>query len=159
MARKQGGFSAHEWLAEAVGTWQVRGKYYVNPGEEPFEALGTETIEMLGPYWQRGTLTIEVFGSVVQGVTHLGFDPTRQVFLSTWIDSANPFLYRYEGTYDAEVRLLSMAGVNIDPNTGKPATYRSIASYDLPKERSMSLSLGLSDGEELEVLSYEYERG
>lgn len=149
---------AHEWLMKSVGSWEVRGQYYVGPGQDPLDAKGTETVEMMGPYWQRGTLRIELFDSIVEGVTHLGFDPTRQIFVSTWIDSANPFLYLYEGSYDEETRLLSLSGVNTDPNTGKPATYRSLAGYDLPDERSLSLSIEVPGRNESEILSYEYKR-
>ncbi len=150
---------AHEWLAKGVGTWTVKGLYYVGPGQEPLDASGTERVEMMGPFWQRGDLRIELFDTIIVGVTYLGFDPQRQVFVSTWIDSANPYLYRYEGSYDEATRLLSLAGTNTDPGTGKPATYRSLAGYDLPEERSLSLSIELPGRDEAEILSYEYKRG
>ena len=149
---------AHEWLAQAAGIWDVQGHYFVGDGQESFEAKGVETVEMIGPFWQQSKMEIELFDSVVHGVTYLGFDPTRQVFVSTWIDSANPFLYRYEGAYDDATKLLSMSGVNTDPNTGKPATYRSLGSYDLPAERTFTLSVEVASGDEFEILSYEYRR-
>lgn len=149
---------AHEWLAQSVGTWDVTGLYYIGPGQDPLDAKGTETIQMMGPFWQRGDLRIELFDSVIEGVTYLGFHPMRQVFISTWIDSANPYLYGYEGSYDEATRLLSLTGTNTDPATGKPATYRSLAGYDLPNERSLSLTIESPGRNESEILSYEYKR-
>ncbi len=147
---------AHEWLAQGIGTWKVKGLYYIGPGQDPLDAEGTETVEMTGPFWQRGNLRIELFDSVIEGVTYLGFDPMRQVFVSTWIDSANPYLYHYEGSYDEQTRLLSLTGRNTDPTSGKQATYRSLAGYDLPNERSLSLSIEIPGSDETEILSYEY---
>ena len=149
---------AHEWLARSVGTWDVKGLYYFGAGQDPVDAVGIETVEMMGPFWQSGRLEIELFDSKVDGITYLGFDPLRQVFVSTWIDSANPYLYRYEGSYDEETRLLSMSGVNTDPTSGKPAQYRSLAGYDLPDERSLSLSIEIPGRTESEILSYEFKR-
>lgn len=149
---------AHEWLAKSVGTWDVKGLYYIGPGQDPLDASGTETVEMMGPFWQRGELKIELFDSVIEGITYIGFDPVRQLFVSTWIDSANPYLYRYEGSFDEATNLLSMVGANTDPSTGKPATYRSLAGYDLPNERSLSLTIEVPGRDESEILSYEYKR-
>ncbi len=149
---------AHEWLAQSVGTWDVQGLYYFGPGQDPVDASGTEVVEMMGPFWQRGLLEIELFDSKIEGVTYIGFDPLRQVFVSTWIDTANPYLYRYEGSYDEATRLLSLSGLNTDPSSGKPAQYRSLAGYDLPHERSLSLSIEVPGRDESEILSYEFKR-
>lgn len=149
---------AHEWLAKSVGTWDVAGLYYIGPGMDPLDATGTETVTMVGPFWQRGDLKIELFDSVIEGITYIGFDPQRQIFVATWIDTANPYLYRYEGSYDEDTRILSLAGTNTDPSTGKPGRYHSLAGYDLPNERSLSLSVEAPGRPESEILSYEFKR-
>ena len=158
MARNPIETRAHEWLTKSVGTWDVSGLYYIGPGQEPLDAKGTETVEMQGPFWQRAQLKIELFDAVIEGTTYIGFDPQRQLFISTWIDSANPYLYAYEGSYDEETRLLSLSGKNTDPTTGKPSIYRSLAGYDLPAERSLSLTVEPPGRPETEILSYEYKR-
>ena len=149
---------AHLWLAKSVGTWKVDALYYFASGAEPVEASGTEQVEMFGPFWRRGHLEVDLLGSVVRGVTCVGFDPLRQVFVSTWMDTSNPHLYSYQGRFDEETGLLVLTGTNTDPATGKRAAYRSVEGFELPQRRTLELSVEVPGRPETKVLSYTYER-
>lgn len=158
MATTVGPGRAHLWLAKSVGTWKVEALYYFAAGAEPVEASGTEVVEMFGPYWRRGHLEVDLLGSVVRGVTCTGFDPLRQIFVSTWMDTSNPHLYSYQGRYDEETGLLLLTGTNTDPATGKRSAYRSLESFDLPARRGLELFVEVPGRPETKVLSYGYER-
>jgi hypothetical protein len=149
---------AHLWLAKAVGSWKVEGLYYFAAGSEPVEAIGTEEVEMFGPYFRRGHLEIDLLGSTVRGCTLTGFDPLRQVFVSTWFDTTNPHLYSYQGRFDEEANVLVLTGANTDPGTGKRAAYRSIERYALPDERALELFVEVPGRPETQILTYRYER-
>jgi len=135
----------------------VEGRYFFTAGDDGVEATGTEVVEMLGPYWRRGSLEVELPGSTVQGMTVTGFDPRRQVFLSTWIDSSNPYLYAYEGSYDEEESTLHLIGLNVDPGTGKKTSYQSIERFAFPDRRALELFVGTGD-DAFRILQYRYER-
>ena len=158
MSKRDGPSRAHQWLAKAVGTWNVEGLYYVAGSDEPVEAKGIERVEMFGPYWRRGELELSVFGSPVRGCTCVGFDPVKQVFVGTWYDTSNPYLYAYQGRFDEQKQLLVLTGRNTDPSTGKPSTYRSIEGFDLPDRRSLSLFVKAPGRKVIQILSYEYTR-
>lgn len=149
---------AHLWLAKSVGSWKVEGLYYFAAGSDPVEATGTEEVEMFGPYFRRGHLEIDLLGSVVRGCTLIGFDPLRQIFVSSWFDTTTPHLYSYQGRYDEEEHVLTLTGANTDPGTGKRAAYRSIERFALPKERSLELFVEVPGRPETRVLTYRYER-
>lgn len=149
---------AHLWLVKTVGFWKVDALYYFALGAEPIEAAGSEQVEMFGPYWRRGHLEIDLLGTTVRGCTCVGFDPLRQVFVSTWFDTSNPHLYAYLGRYDDDTNTLVLTGTNTDPGTGKPAAYRSVERFELPERRTLDLYVQVPGRPETKVLSYIYER-
>lgn len=149
---------AHLWLADAVGTWHVEGRYYVAPDEEPMEASGSEVVEMFGAFWRRSHLEMELPGSIVRGCTCLGFEPLRQRFVATWLDTTNPFLYVYEGSLDEASGTLTLTGTNTDPASGQRALYRSVERFALPSRRTLELFVQPPGRPELRILTYELQR-
>jgi hypothetical protein len=149
---------AHLWLSKSVGTWTVKGLYYLASDTEPVEASGIERIEMFGPYWRRGHVEIDLLGSIVRGCTCVGFDPLTQVFLGTWFDTSNPYLYAYRGRYDENTSALVLTGSNTDPATGGKATYRSVEWFDLPERRKLELFVRAKGRPEAKIFTYDFER-
>lgn len=148
----------HEWLARGVGTWDVECSYFFQPGEDPIHATGIDRVEMIGPYWRRGSLTADLFGSPLAGCATLGFDPVKDRFVCTWIDSSNPYLYLYEGELDPKAGRLVLEGTNLDPSTSKPAKYRSVEVADGRDARSLELFVTAPGSSEMLILTYSYKR-
>lgn len=148
----------HEFLARQVGKWDVQCSYSMGPDIEPMEVSGVETAEMLGPFWLVTRLDVDLLGSPMCGQAATGYDPVRKLFVGSWKDSSNPFLYSFEGFLDKEHKTLRLSGENYDPMRGVRAIYRSVIDYISDRERKLSLSVELADGDVNPILEYHYTR-
>lgn len=148
----------HEFLARQAGEWHVRCSYSMGPDIEPMEVEGSETTEMLGPFWLIGRFEADLLGSPMVGQAATGYDPVRKRFIGTWKDSSIPFLYTFEGFLDDERKTLRLSGENYDPMRGVRAIYRSVIEYLSDKERRLSLSVEIAGGDVSQILEYHYTR-
>ena len=97
----------HEFLAKDVGTWDATVEMYSSPGAAPTVSKGTETVSMIGPFWQVGRFEAQLMGEAFHGLGTIGYDPTEKKFVGTWIDSMTPGLSLVEGSYDAAAKTFS----------------------------------------------------
>jgi hypothetical protein len=99
-----------------------------------------------------------MLGSALVGNGSLGFDPVKQKYVSTWKDSATPFLYTFEGDFDPDTKVLEMSGENYDPVRGCSAIYRSRLQFVNDKSHILGLSIDVPNGLPIKVLQYDYRR-
>lgn len=148
----------HEFLAKQAGNWKVTCRYSMGPGMDPVEVPGTETAEMLGNFWLVTRFEADLLGTPMSGQASTGYDPIQKRFVGNWKDSSVPFLYLFEGFLDNEQKVLKMSGENFDPVRGVRAIYRSVIEYHSQKEKTLTLSVELADGDTNEILQYHYKR-
>ena len=148
----------HAEIRRKVGEWNVRCTYFMGGVGDPIEVDGRERGEMLGELWCNSRFEADMLGSPLSGNASLGFDPVKKRFVGTWKDSATPFLYTFEGGFDAAASLLDMAGTNFDPVRRCPATYRSKVEFLSDDEHILNLSIDVPEGEPIKVLRYHYRR-
>jgi len=148
----------HEFIRRKVGVWDIACEYFFDPSAEPLRAEGEDVVEALGEFWVVARAKFELPGLTLHGQAATGFDPVEGVYRSTWIDSATPFLYTFEGEFDAERGLLEMTGINIDPQRNQAVQYRSKELFGAPDARIFELLVELTPGMETQVLRYEYTR-
>lgn len=101
----------HGWLHRMLGTWSYEMECEPPPGQDgPMRMTGVENVRSLGGYWVVG----EAEGAAPMGqgsirsVLTLGFDPRSQRFKGTWAGSMMPHMFLYDGTLDAEGRVLTL---------------------------------------------------
>jgi hypothetical protein len=99
----------HQWLQQFVGEWDTQTEINMPGMPAPIKAQGTETVRSIGGFWivGEGTSTMEGMGTMT-GIVTLGYDPEKQKYLGTWIDSMTSTLWKYEGTVDAEGKKLTL---------------------------------------------------
>ena len=148
----------HEFLAKQEGDWNVRCSYSMGPDIEPMEVDGFEQSQMLGPFWLTTRFEADLLGSPMNGRGSTGYDPVRKVFLATWQDSSNPFLYTFEGYHDQENDILKLSGENYDPMRQVRSIYRSHIEYFGDDEKRLTLTVEIAGGEIGNILEYHYTR-
>jgi len=148
----------HDFLASQEGKWSIRCSYSMGPEADPMEVDGTETAEMIGPFWLVTRMEADLLGSPMTGQASTGYDPVKKICIGTWKDSSNPFLYTFEGFLDDEQKTLKMSGENYDPMRGVRAIYRSVIDYISPDEKKLNLSVEVAGGEVSNILEYHYTR-
>lgn len=156
--RAIGKSTQHAEVLRKEGTWKVKCTYYMGGEADPIVVDGTEQGEMLGELWCVSRFEADVMGSMLHGNASLGYDPSKEKYVSTWKDSSIPFLYTFDGEFDGDSGVLSMMGENFDPVRQCLAIYRSVVTFVSDKEHSLELTIDVPDGLPIKVLTYEYKR-
>ncbi len=150
--------SEHVWLQKAAGDWYVACAYFTAANQPPVKVQGSECVTSLGQFWTVTTFEADMMGLLIQGHATLGFDVINQCFISTWVDSSTPHLYRFKGQLDTATQTLTMSGENMDPLTGKLANYRSVETRNSDDHRDFALYVKTENRAETPVLRYSYTR-
>lgn len=135
-----GAVPEHDLLKRFVGSWVSESECSTGPDSEPMNNQGEVTSRMLGERWVINEMTIQAGGTEVVGVQTIGYDPAKDKYVGTWVDSMQNHLWVYEGSYDEATKTLTleamgpnlMAGGGLIPFRD---TYRFV-SDDLIESRS-----------------------
>jgi hypothetical protein len=106
----------HEMLKKDVGTWDATVEMFMAPGAPPSVSKGTETVTMLGGFWQVSEFKSEMMGQPFEGRGATGYDPAKKKYVGTWVDTMTPSYYTLEGTYDAATKTMSALMDGPDPS-------------------------------------------
>jgi len=129
----------HELLQRDVGVWDAKVKVLMGP--EAMESTGTETVSLLGGFWQVSTFEGSFMGMPFTGQGWLGWDPGSKKYVNGWIDSTSPGLTRGEATYDAATQTLSgtMEGPGMD---GTPQKMEQVIKWIDDDNRVVTMRMG-----------------
>ncbi|MCM2316916.1 MAG: DUF1579 domain-containing protein [Thermoanaerobaculia bacterium] len=150
----------HKWLSKLAGVWEYEHEACVEPGQPPATVKGRETVRMLGGLWMIAEGEAEMPGAgVSRTVMTIGFDPAKGRFVGTFIVSVLAYLWPYEGSLDADGKILTLdsEGPSFEGD-GTMAKYRdSIELVDDDHRILRSIVLG-SDGAWTEFMIAHYRR-
>ena len=150
----------HTWLHKLIGEWTYEAEAVMEPGKPPTKSGGTERVRSLGGLW----ILAEGEGQMPDGspaamLMTLGYDPSKQRFVGTWVGSMMTHLWVYDGALDAAERVLtlesdgpSMAG------DGKTARYRDAIALESDDQRTLTSSALGDDGGWHEFMTARYRR-
>jgi hypothetical protein len=148
----------HKALEEHVGTWNVDCSFYMDPSQPPMEVQATEKVEMFGGFWTTSLFESEMFGQPFQGRATLGYDPNAGEYVSTWVDTMSPTLFKFTGKFDASGKVLEMSGEGYDCMTQAMTTYRTTEEHLGPDERVFEMFMKMPDGNEMKLFTHRYTR-
>jgi hypothetical protein len=89
--------SEHDWLQQLVGEWESEAECFIDPDGPPLKCKGRERIRALGGFWIVSEIEAEMIDRPFKTVQILGFDPHKERFIGSWVDSMNSFMWHYEG--------------------------------------------------------------
>ena len=89
----------HADFAKMKGTWDVKTKMWMKPGQPPTDGTAVATSDVI----LGGRFVSEVFkgnfmGEDFEGHALLGFDTIDKEYVSVWVDSMSPIVYVSRGT-------------------------------------------------------------
>ncbi len=118
----------HEMLKKDVGTWDATVESFMTPGAPAAVSKGTESVSMLGGFWQVSDFKSEMMGQPFEGRGTTGFDPAKKKYVGTWVDSMTPSYYTVEATYDAAARTMTSMMEGPDP-TGAVSKTKAVTEW------------------------------
>lgn len=148
------------FLQQLVGEWSAVVHAVQDPAEDPYRFEGKETARMLGRQWLVSEFYSEVEGVTINSILTIGYDPTIEKFVGTYVNSMQPQLWTYEGTLNDEGTTLTLKTEG--PFMGDPeqkAEFRVVIERKGADQWTMGSQALVPDEDRwVEFLSFEYER-
>lgn len=151
----------HQWLQRLLGDWTSESDAPAEPGKPPAKLRGTETGRRLGDLWVvldgRGDMP---GGGTAQMMMTLGFDPSRNRFVGTWVGSMMTHLWVYEGSLDAGGNVLTLNTEGPDFATGGSAMakYKDVIEFRGDDHRILTGNVMGADGKWTVMMTAHYHR-
>lgn len=116
----------HRVLSNMAGSWSTRVKSWPEPDKPSMESSGTcEQKMVLGGRFLQQEFTGDMMGTTFTGIGFTGYDNHSGKYVSTWIDSMSTSILLFEGTADADGKIITQENHHNDPVRG-PMTWRSV---------------------------------
>lgn len=117
----------HEWLQQLVGEWRVSCEATMAPGEEPMKMESKVSVRSIGGLWILAEGTANLGGLQMTTLLTLGHDSRKGVFVGTWVDTFQDYLWTYEGRLDEARKVLTLEAEGPTWNDpAKTSRYRDV---------------------------------
>lgn len=143
----------HTEMASWNGKWDAEVTMWEKPGAEPTKSTMIAVNEMiLGGRYQRSVNKGNMMGMKFEGISTVGFDNAKQVYVSSWIDNMGTGIMNMEGTYDEATKTVSLKGKAVDPMTGKEKEMRETMTLVDNDHQLMQMYCTGPDGKEFKTM-------
>jgi len=149
----------HEWLQKLVGEWTFEGEVTMEPGKGPEKFTGTETVRPLGDYW----ILIDCQSKMASGsetmAIVIGFDPQKKRFVGAYIASMMPQLWIYDGSLNADEKVLTLNTEGPDMTAeGKMTQFKDVMEIKGDDHRVLTSQMLDEDGKWRKMLTIHFRR-
>ena len=148
----------HQWMAKFNGKWEADITSYANPAQpEKSKGMAVYNSSLNGLY-QEGKMTGNMMGMPFEGKSVMGYDNSKKLFVSTWIDNVGSGIVYMTGNYDSTTKTLTLKGTQTDPGTGKDSDIREVMKVTDDDNYTMEMYGIGPDGKEAKFMDAVYKR-
>lgn len=149
----------HKWMATTNGTWEAEVNQWMDPSAPPMTSKATLVqSSALGGRYVIGKFSGSAFGEPMEGISTMGYDNAKKLFVSTWVDNLGSGIVYMTGTYDEKTKTLNLKGVQTDPMTGKDSDIREELTIIDNDSYTMIMYGAGFDGKEMKFMEGNYKR-
>jgi hypothetical protein len=149
----------HKWMATQVGTWEAEVSQWFDATTPPTKAKATDVVEMtMNGLYQLGHFSCSMMGMPMTGMSTLGYDNAKKMFVLSWIDNLGSGIVYMTGTYDPKTKTLTLKGKQTDPMTGKDSDIRQVNKYIDDDTYTMTMYGPGMDGKEMKFMEGTFKR-
>ena len=151
----------HKMLAASVGKWAVETTMWdpLHKDAAPDKSMGTSDTKMiLNGLFQESTYSGTMMGMPFQGVGIIGFNNSRKLFSSTWVDNMGSGMMYLEGVYDSGSKAIVLKGKMTTPSMRKDQEIREVLKNVDDNSQLMEMYTTLDDGKEFKAMEIKYTR-
>lgn len=149
----------HKWLQKTNGFWEADLSVWMDPAMPPEKTKGTiEQSSIFGGRYVVGKYNGIIMGQKTEGMTTMGYDNGKKLFVSTWIDNQGTGIVYMTGTYDEKTKTLNLSGTQTDPMTGKDSPIREELTIIDDDSYSMAMYGAGMNGKEMKFMEGIYKR-
>ena len=99
----------HKWMEKTNGNWEADLTQWMDPKAPPMKAKATIVqSSVLGGRYVVGKFTGTMMGMPFEGMSTMGYDNAKKIFVSTWIDNVGTGIVHMTGTYNEATKTLTI---------------------------------------------------
>lgn len=150
--------SIHDMIARSDGTWSADITMWMDPAAPPTKSTGTVTNKMiLGGRYQQSTHSATFMGMPFEGISILGYDNAKKMFVNSWVDNMGTGILITEGPWNEATKTVTLTGKQVDPMTGRELDVREI--FKIIDDNTQSFEMYMTkDGKEMKTMEIMYTR-
>ena len=120
----------HKMIAKDDGEWAEEITLWMAPDAPPTKSTASVINKMiLGGRYQESRHTGNFMGMPFEGVSLLGYDNAKKIFVSSWIDNMGTGIMNMQGKWDEKTKTITFTGTTTDPASGKDLPVRETFTY------------------------------
>jgi hypothetical protein len=148
----------HKMIAKSDGKWNSEVTMWMAPDTPPTKSKSVcENTMILGGRYQQSIHKGTMMGMPFEGISLLGYDNAKKIFLSTWIDNMGTGIMQMEGTWDEATNSINFKGKSVDPTTGKDIDIREV--FKLVDDNNQTMEMYCTtDGKEMKTMEIKFSR-
>ncbi|MBK7121929.1 MAG: DUF1579 domain-containing protein [Chitinophagaceae bacterium] len=149
----------HKWMAKTNGSWEGEVTQWMDPNAPPAKSKATITqSSALGGRYVISKYSGSMMGMPMEGISTLGYDNAKKLFVNTWVDNLGTGIVQMSGTYDEATKTLNLKGFQTDPMTGKESDIREeLTTIDNDSYTMIMYGAGM-DGKEMKFMEGLFKR-
>ncbi len=149
----------HRWLDQLIGEWTYESECVMGPDQPPSKFKGTEVVRSLGGLWMIAEGEGEMpEGNLIQTIMTLGFDPQKERFVGTFICSMMTHLWPYNGSLDAEGKILTLDSEGPNFSNSVIVPYQDIIEFVSNDHKILTSKILMDDGTWNQFMTAHYHR-
>lgn len=149
----------HKMLAKSDGQWDEEVTMWMAPGAPAEKSKAScENKMIMNGLYQQSNHKGNMMGMPFEGMSILGFDNARKVFVSSWIDNMGSGIMNMEGTWDAATQTVNFKGTGTDPMTGNSMPVRETFKIVDDNTQVMEMYVPGPDGKEFKTMEIKFTR-
>ena len=149
----------HKMLATSDGTWNEDITMWMAPGVPATKSTATAENKMiLGGRYQQSTTKGTFNNMPFEGISTLGYDNAKKVFMNSWVDNMGTGIMQMQGTWDPAAKTINFKGTSVDPTTGKDMNVRETFTLVDNNTQMMTMYNTVQDGKEYKSMEIKFTR-
>jgi hypothetical protein len=151
--------SMHKWMEKTNGTWEAEVSQWMDPSAPPTKTKATNVqSSVMGGRYVIGKFSSTMMGQPMEGMSTMGYDNAKKMFISTWVDNLGTGIVHMSGTYDEATKILNLKGHQTDPMTGKDSDIREEMKMIDDNTYTMTMYGAGMDGKEMKFMEGTFKR-
>jgi hypothetical protein len=134
----------HQILKQFVGDWDATCRMIGKvdkADKETMQSKGHEVAKLsYGGFWLVMEFTGEAHQKAFEGQGTIGYDPVKQKYVMTWVDSLNPRMMTAEGTADKDGKILTFYGECVDPSDKRQLQEKLVFEFKDADTRMLTIT-------------------
>jgi hypothetical protein len=149
----------HRWLQKLVGEWTCVTEAAMAPDQPMMQFESQEVVRSIGDVWVVGEGTGETpGGGTATTIITLGYDADKGRFLGTFVGSMMTHMWVYNGSLDADERVLTLDTEGPGMSPGTTAKYKDVIEIKADDHRTLTAQMLGDDGQWQTLMVANYKR-